>query len=125
VWFDFSYMYDSTDNRKNQVTLCQFNKCHLMLYFSFKCCNACLRALISPLQVPFVFFCFPELCIQFGVVIVLQYNRHRGTRTPNRMLRRHLHYPLCYVPKKGYYTLIYYQNSISSRVGSTLTSSVG
>jgi hypothetical protein len=29
------------------------------------------------------------------------------------------------VPKKGYYTLIYYQNSMSSRVGSELTSSVG
>jgi hypothetical protein len=29
----------------------------------------CLRDLILPLQRPLVFFCFPELCCQFGVVI--------------------------------------------------------
>jgi hypothetical protein len=31
--------------------------------------RACLRDLILPLQVPLVFFGFPELCFQLGVFI--------------------------------------------------------
>lgn len=56
---------------------------HFTLYFDLIDCNACLRAFIFPLQVPLVFFCFPELCIQLGVFIVLQLEQAQRDSNPH------------------------------------------
>ena len=66
-WLD---LFIITHNVSRKLESRQFGNCH-KLYLRLRWARACLRALRTPLPEPLPRNFLPELCIQFGVFIVL------------------------------------------------------